>query len=64
MKFLVYNGSVAVEGISLTVAKVLKNSFVIKIISYTLVHTNLKYKRKGNYLNLEFDILAKYASKK
>ena len=64
MKFLVYKGSVAVEGISLTVARVLKNSFVVKIIPYTLEHTNLKYKKKGDAVNLEFDILAKYANKK
>ncbi len=61
MKLLVYKGSVAVEGISLTVAKVLRNSFIVKIIPYTLAHTNLKYKNKGEEVNLEFDILAKYA---
>ena len=64
IKFLVYKGSVAVEGISLTVAKVLPNSFLVKIIPYTLAHTNLKYKKKGNMVNLEFDILAKYANKR
>ncbi len=63
-KFLFYKGSVTVEGISLTVAKVFKNSFVVKIIPYTLKHTNLKQKKKGNYVNLEFDILAKYANQK
>ncbi|OGI57293.1 riboflavin synthase subunit alpha [Candidatus Nomurabacteria bacterium RIFCSPHIGHO2_02_FULL_37_13] len=60
-KFLIYKGSVAVEGISLTVVKVLHNSFIVKIIPYTLKHTNLKYKKKGDMVNLEFDILAKYA---
>ena len=40
------------------------NSFLVKIIPYTLAHTNLKYKKKGNMVNLEFDILAKYASKR
>ena len=64
MKFLVYKGSVAVEGISLTIAKVLHNFFVVKIIPYTLEHTNLKYKKKGDFVNLEFDILAKYANQK
>ena len=61
MKLLVYKGSVAVEGISLTVVKVLKDSFQVKIIPYTLEHTNLKEKKKGDFINLEFDILAKYA---
>jgi len=64
IKFLVYKGSVAVEGISLTVATVLKNSFIVKIIPYTLKHTNLKFKKVGDLVNLEFDILAKYANKK
>lgn len=64
MKLLVYKGSVAVEGISLTVAKVLRSSFVVKIIPYTFKHTNLKDKKKGDFVNLEFDILAKYANKK
>lgn len=61
-KFLVYKGSVAAEGISLTVARVLENSFTVKIIPYTLKHTNLKLKKKGDFLNLEFDILAKYVN--
>ena len=63
-KLLVYKGSVAVEGISLTVAKVLRNSFLVKIIPYTLKQTNLQFKKKGDKVNLEFDILAKYANKK
>ena len=62
MKLLVYKGSVAMEGISLTVTKVLKDSFVVKIIPYTLKHTNLQFKKKGDKVNLEFDILAKYAN--
>ncbi|MBI3888747.1 riboflavin synthase [Candidatus Nomurabacteria bacterium] len=64
MKFLVYKGSVAVEGISLTVVKVTHDSFVVKIIPHTLEHTNLKPKKAGDAVNLEFDILAKYANKK
>jgi len=64
IKFLVHKGSVAVEGISLTIVKVLHNFFVVKIIPYTLEHTNLKYKKKGDFVNLEFDILAKYANQK
>jgi riboflavin synthase len=64
MKFLVYKGSIAVEGISLTVAKVTHQSFLVKIIPYTLENTNLKSKKVGDAVNLEFDILAKYANKK
>jgi riboflavin synthase len=64
MKFLVYKGSVAIEGISLTVTKVSKGSFFVKILPYTLMHTNLKDKQTGDAVNLEFDILAKYANKR
>lgn len=63
-KFLVYKGSVAIEGISLTVAKVFENSFIVKIIPFTFENTNLKFKKAGDAVNLEFDILAKYANKK
>lgn len=63
-KFLAHKGSVALEGISLTVAKILKNAFVVKITPYTLEHTNLRYKKAGDLVNIEFDILAKYANKK
>ena len=63
-KFLVYKGSVAIEGISLTITKVSKDSFIVKILPYTLEHTNLKSKKVGDAVNLEFDILAKYANKR
>ncbi len=63
-KLLVHKGSVAVEGISLTIASVSKDSFVVKIIPYTLAHTNLRFKKEKDTVNLEFDILAKYANKK
>src|SRR5438067_1415125 len=53
-------GSVAVNGISLTVADVLANKFVVWIIPYTKRHTNLNYLLAGDVVNLEFDILAKY----
>ena len=64
MKFLVYKGSVAVEGISLTVVSVLPAAFLVKILPYTTERTNLKYKRKKDIVNIEFDILAKYANRK
>lgn len=64
MKFLVHKGSVAVDGISLTISRVYTDAFVVKLIPYTYTHTNLKYKKEGSTVNLEFDILAKYANKK
>ncbi len=62
-KFLVYKGSIAMEGISLTITKVAGENFVVKILPYTLDNTNLKSKIAGDAVNLEFDILAKYANK-
>ena len=56
-------GSVAVNGISLTVADVLANKFVVWIIPYTKRHTNLNYVHTGDVVNLEFDILAKYVER-
>ena len=53
-------GSIAVNGISLTLTKVSPRSFFVNIISYTMENTNLKYARIGDELNLEFDIIGKY----
>jgi riboflavin synthase len=58
-KFLVEKGSIAVEGISLTIKEVRSSSFTVDIIPYTLENTNLKYKRVGDWVNLEFDYLLK-----
>ena len=56
-------GSIAVDGISLTVADVLPKSFVAWIIPYTKHHTNLDRATTGVLVNLEFDILAKYVER-
>jgi len=53
-------GSIAVNGISLTLTKVSPRSFFVNIISYTMENTNLKYARIGDEFNLEFDIIGKY----
>ncbi len=53
-------GSVALEGVSLTVTAVSKTGFTVKVIPYTLGHTNLGSKRVSDTLNVEFDVLAKY----
>ncbi len=62
-KFLAPKGSVTVEGVAFTIVEVPKAFFTIKIIPYTLAHTNLSKKKKGDMLNIEFDILAKYLEK-
>jgi riboflavin synthase len=63
MKYLVFKGSVAVDGISLTVAAVQKKSFRIWIIPHTFEVTALKERKVGDAVNLEADILGKYVEK-
>ncbi len=59
-KYVVEKGSVALDGISLTVAYKRTNVFCVSVIPFTLNNTNLKYKKLGDFFNLEVDILAKY----
>jgi riboflavin synthase len=61
--YVVSKGSIALNGISLTVAEVLPESFVVWIIPHTKRHTNLDRAKAGDLLNLEFDILAKYVER-
>jgi len=61
--YVVSKGSIAVNGISLTVADVLPKSFVVWIIPHTKRHTNLDRAKAGDLMNLEFDILAKYVER-
>ncbi len=56
-------GSIAVNGISLTVADIFPKSFVAWIIPYTKNHTNLDRAKADDLVNLEFDILAKYVER-
>ena len=58
-KYIVERGSVALEGMSLTIASVNRNSFSVNIIPYTWENTNLRDKKTGSYLNVEWDYLAK-----
>jgi riboflavin synthase len=62
-RYVVYKGSIAVNGISLTVAEIFPKSFVVWIIPYTKTHTNLDRAHPGDLMNLEFDILAKYVER-
>jgi riboflavin synthase len=63
MRYLVFKGSVAVDGISLTVAAVAPKSFRIWIIPHTYEVTALRERKVGDYVNLEADILGKYVEK-
>lgn len=57
---LVEKGSVAVNGISLTVFNVGRGNFSVAIIPYTYEHTNMQNVKEGTTVNLEFDIIGKY----
>lgn len=63
MRYFVYKGSVAVDGISLTVAAVAKKTFRIWIIPHTFEVTNLCSRKVGDWVNLEADILGKYVER-
>jgi len=58
--YTVEKGSIAVDGISLTINRVGDGWVEINVIPHTYNHTNLKYRRRGDLVNLEFDILGKY----
>jgi riboflavin synthase len=62
-QYVTRKGSIALNGISLTVAEVLPKSFVVWIIPYTKRHTNLDRAQVGDLVNVEFDILAKYVER-
>jgi riboflavin synthase len=62
-KYTVYKGSVCIEGISLTVAKLEDRICTVAIIPHTVEMTNLKSLRPGDPVNLEADLIAKYVEK-
>jgi riboflavin synthase len=62
-RYLVYKGSVAIDGISLTVADVEGDAAAVWLIPHTVEVTNLREKHAGDPVNLEFDMLAKYVEK-
>jgi len=63
MPYIAAKGSVALDGISLTVNEVADGSFGVNIIPYTLVHTTLGDARPGQRMNLEIDPLARYVAR-
>ena len=63
MRYVVFKGSIAVDGISLTVAGVTKKSFRLWIIPHTFAVTTLRERKVGDAVNLEADLLGKYAEK-
>ncbi len=62
-KYLIHKGSIAIDGISLTVAEVEGDHFAVWLIPHTVAVTNLNEKKVGDPVNLEFDLLGKYVEK-
>jgi len=63
MKYFAEKASISINGVSLTISKVLKNSFEINIIPHTLKLTNLNKLKKNDLVNVELDIFGKYIYK-
>ena len=63
LKYVVYKGSISIDGISLTIAEALPDSLAVWLIPHTLEVTNLSDCAAGKFVNMEFDILAKYVEK-
>ncbi len=63
MRYVVFKGSIAVDGMSLTVAAVTKKSFRLWIIPHTFEVTALSERKVGDFVNLEADLLGKYVAK-
>ena len=63
MKYCVVEGSIAIDGISLTIAKLFENSIEISIIPFTVKHTTLHDRRVGDHVNIETDIIARYVER-
>ena len=61
--YIVGRGSVAVDGISMTIARDESSSFVLAVIPYTWEYTNLLHKKEGDPINIEFDVFGKYIIK-
>lgn len=59
-KYMISEGSIALDGISLTIARLTDSSLTVAIIPHTLEKTSLSSKKVGDHLNLEVDMIAKY----
>ncbi|MEJ5172439.1 MAG: riboflavin synthase, partial [Hydrogenothermaceae bacterium] len=60
LDYVIEKGSIAIDGISLTINYIIGNRLKLNIIPHTLENTNLKYRKSGDEVNIEFDILGKY----
>lgn len=62
-KYIVNKGSVCIDGISLTVSKESYDTFEVSLIPETIAHTNFKYKKIGDMVNIETDIIGRFVEK-
>lgn len=62
LKYVALHGSLTVNGVSLTVARLKGNRATVALIPHTLLHTNLSALKKGSKANIEVDLLARYAA--
>lgn len=60
MRYIAFKGSVAIDGVSLTVARLDSDSFAVSLVPYTSEHTTLGRARPGQIVNLEVDVVARY----
>ena len=60
---IIEKGSVTINGISLTLFNVAHHSFTVAIIPYTYQHTNMNVLKKGDFVNIEFDVVGKYVER-
>jgi riboflavin synthase len=63
LRYVVYKGSIAVDGVSLTVAGLDENSFTVAIIPHTQAVTTLGFRQVGDRVNLETDVIARYVER-
>ena len=62
-RYIVYKGSITINGVSLTVSKVENNIFSVALIPHTKENTTLQYLKVGDFVNIETDILGRYVEK-
>lgn len=63
-KYLIVKGSIAINGVSLTISDIKGDSFTVNLIPQTLKETTLKQLANGDYVNIEFDLIGKYVLNK
>lgn len=60
MRYMIRQGAVALDGTSLTIASISEGAFVVSLIPHTLAATVLQYRKKGEWVNIECDLVGKY----